>query len=521
MHKSLGIIRTLGAALSGAAVLLIAGCCSLDRPAPAPRKAAVVKPAPLPAGGCPVVGRQGGNIISRQAFPTGSAASSVVTLEKVAPELVNVGQDFEYTITVSNLTDCELDEVVVTETIADGLNYKSSTPNASKTGNLLTWDLGNIAGKGSKVLKVKVAAGGAGTFTDCARVSYREKLCTTIKAVEPKLVLTKAAPAQVLLCDIIPIKLSVRNPGTGIAKNVVITDSLPAGLQTVDGQSSVSINVGDLAPGQSKDYTVNTKAAKTGKYDNKAVAKADGGLSADASTSTVVQQPVLAITKTATEMAYEGRPISYKLTVTNKGDAASANTILTDNLPAGVQFVSATGGGSFVNGAVTWNLGTLAPNASKSVDIAAKAASQGTQLNRAEVKGTCAAAVAATAQTVVKGIPAVLLEVIDVADPIEVGNQETYVITVTNQGSADSNNVTITCKLEDSQGFVSCSGATTGTGSGQTVSFAPLPTLAPKAKAEWRVVVKALKAGDVRFSVEMNTKALTRPVNETESTNQY
>ena len=51
--------------------------------------------------------------------------------------------------------------------------------------------------------------------------------------------------------------------------------------------------------------------------------------------------------------------------------------------------------------------------------------------------------------------------------------------------------------------------------------FAPLAKPAPKAKAEWRVVVKAVKAGDVRFKVTMNTDQLTRPVEETESTNLY
>ena len=56
---------------------------------------------------------------------------------------------------------------------------------------------------------------------------------------------------------------------------------------------------------------------------------------------------------------------------------------------------------------------------------------------------------------------------------------------------------------------------------GNTVTFQPLPSLAPKAKATWRVTVKALKAGDVRFTAVMNTDQLTRPVQETEATHLY
>ena len=33
---------------------------------------------------------------------------------------------------------------------------------------------------------------------------------------------------------------------------------------------------------------------------------------------------------------------------------------VSDPLPAGTSFVSATGGGTFSNGTVTWNLGTIA-----------------------------------------------------------------------------------------------------------------------------------------------------------------
>ena len=53
------------------------------------------------------------------------------------------------------------------------------------------------------------------------------------------------------------------------------------------------------------------------------------------------------------------------------------------------------------------------------------------------------------------------------------------------------------------------------------MTFAPLRTLAPKAKATWRVVVKAVEQDDTRFKVSMNTDEFERPVEETEATNLY
>ena len=71
--------------------------------------------------------------------------------------------------------------------------------------------------------------------------------------------------------------------------------------------------------------------------------------------------------------------------------------------------------------------------------------------------------------------------------------------------------------------YVSSTGPTEGSVSadGKTITFAPLPTLAAKAKADWKVIVKALNSGDVRFKVSMIEDCLGRPVEETEATNFY
>ena len=72
--------------------------------------------------------------------------------------------------------------------------------------------------------------------------------------------------------------------------------------------------------------------------------------------------------------------------------------------------------------------------------------------------------------------------------------------------------------LEDSMQYVSVSGATRGSFADGVVTFDALPSLAPGAKAEWRVVVKAVEATDARFRVVMNTNELQRDVMETEAT---
>ena len=445
----------------------------------------------------------------------------IIRLEKIMPSEVQLNAPFDYTINVTNMTDMTVDNVVITENIPDNLNVKNANPTATKTGGKIVWKLGTFAPKQSR----KITVSGMSTNTDCiktcATATYVIPACANVKVVQPKLMLEKTAPAEVMLCDPIPIKLVVTNSGTGTAHNVKIEDDLPAGLRTAQGRSKLVFDAGTLASGQSRQFSATLKAAKTGKFVNKAVAHADSGLKAQSETTTIVRQPILTINKTGPERRYLGRSVTYEITVSNKGDAPAENLVVEDRIPAGTRFVSATEGGKAVAGKVSWNLTKMMPNRSRKVGLTLMPDREGTVNNTATAMAKCAENVRASASTVVAGIPAVLLEVIDIEDPIEVGDNETYVITATNQGSSSATNIRIICTLEDNQQYISSSGATRATIEDNVITFAPLRSIAPKEKGIWRVVVKAVKTGDVRFKVSMKTDQLTRPVEETEATHLY
>jgi len=448
-----------------------------------------------------------------------------IAIKKTAPAQAAIGDQFAYAITVSNGSDISTRDTIVTDVLPDGIAYVASTPAAKVDGQKLSWALGTIDAGGSRDLAVTVKATKTGKFTNCAEVTAESgltgKSCADTVVVAPALSLVKTAPADVLLCDGITYTYVVKNGGDGVANNVKIADALPAGMTAEGGANAVNINVGALKAGESKTFTVKTSVAKTGEYMNKASATADGGLKADASAKTMVHQPVLAITKKAPATSFIGRPFTYEITVTNNGDAVSAQTVLVDTLPAGARFVSASDNGTHNQGKVTWLLGDLAPKATKTVTCVVSSTQAVSLVNKAAVKGNCATEVTAQATTDVQGIPAVLLEVIDLADPIEVGANETYEITVTNQGSAIDQNIVIKATLPAEMSFVSASGPVSFSNAGQVVTFQPLASLAPGAKVVFKVTGKANAAADARFAVEMTSTSLTSPVNETEATRLY
>lgn len=449
-----------------------------------------------------------------------------INIEKTAPPKSTVGANFDYNIVVSSTGDTTARNVVVTDTLPAGISYVSSVPTARVSGQSLSWDMGNLDRGGKKSIKVTVKGTRTGKFTNCAQVSAEDGALTDEDCADtvisaPKLALTKTGPAEVLRCDEIEYSFTVSNGGDAPATNVRITDTLPEGLTTADNRNSFTLDVGTLPAGQSKTMTAKVKANRRGNFTNTAVATADGGLRSEATARTVVREPVLRVTKTGPERRFTGRPVTFEITVTNTGDGPARETVLRDPLPTGSTLVNATDNGTQTGGAVVWNLGTLNPNQSRTVSMTLTTERSGVMRNVATASAFCAADASDSAETLFEGIPAILLEVVDLDDPIEVGANIVYEITVTNQGSAPGKNIAIRATLPRETQFASGDGPTSASSQGNTVSFAPLASLAPKAKATYRLTVKAVGAADIRFKVSMTSDQSPVPVEETESTYIY
>ncbi|MBE0538028.1 MAG: DUF11 domain-containing protein [Phycisphaerae bacterium] len=494
-------------------------CGAPEAPTAAPQVKAQAQPASAKPE-CPHIGRQLGPNEVLSTYPC--ADCGIIRIEKVMPKQVNAKEPFEYNIIVTNLTDVVLQEVVVTERLADNFRTIGTKPTAKQDKQILTWSLPSLEPKGSKTFTVAGAASSTGDLANCTNATYYLPSCATTKVVQPQLALTHTAPTTRVICDEIDLKITVANKGTGPANNVKVSAKLPEGL-TAAGAKTLDYNVGPLAAGDVRDFAARLTASKTGTYTLQPVASAEGDLAVQSvPTTTVVTQPALAITKTGPSTQFLGRSVEYVITVTNKGNAPAANTVVEDTLPGDIGDVRVSEGGVKTGSVVKWSLGTLAAGASTKLTVAYMPLKDGPLSNKATATAYCADAVSASAETVVKTISALLLEVIDLGDPIEVGKVETYRITVTNQGSAIATNITVNCTLEtEFMQFVSASGATNGTLANTVVVFEPLKSLAPKAKAVWEVRVKAVKPGDVRFKVNMNSDQLGRDVEETEATNFY
>ena len=93
----------------------------------------------------------------------------------------------------------------------------------------------------------------------------------------------------------------------------------------------------------------------------------------------------IAITKAGPANATAGANFTYTITIANLGPSAATDVVATDVLPAGVTFVSATGGGTPNGNVVTWPVISLTASEQVTFSVTVSAAEGGTVVNTASV----------------------------------------------------------------------------------------------------------------------------------------
>lgn len=232
-------------------------------------------------------------------------------------------------------------------------------------------------------------------------------------------------------------------------------------------------------------------------------------------------RPALALECQAPAELLPGRPVRVCLRLRNTGDGEDRKVVARLPVPANAVLAEATEGGTFRDGAVEWDLGLVKAGATREVCASFTVDRLGEFAFAPTARGDVAPGVSSDCRTTVRGVPAILLEVVDAEDPVEVGNLVEYEIRVLNQGTATAAHVRVRCELPESQEFVSATGTAPVKVEGRILTMETLSSLEPKAEARWRVVVKAAREDDARFRVELSSDEFQLPINENESTRQY
>lgn len=468
-------------------------------------------------------------------YPTGIESTSNIRIDKYFPNTVLKGQPYTYKIDVTNLTNLDLENVNIIETFPADFEAISTEPAIFDTsGDKVAWALGKLPAKSTRTIKVTGKANSTEDIPCCTEANFKAPaLCLKTAVVDSGLALSLKAPDKKLMCDQIPLEYTVKNTGTSALRDVMVSSTLPENVIAEDGSNLVSRRIGHLAQGEEQKIMTSVQATAPGEYsfggsssgvpNISNVAGEATNITADSNSAmTNVAKPQLSIKAVGAESEqFIGRPISYDFEVTNTGDVNAESAMLAAAVPANAAFKSASSAGSFSQAtqAVTWDLGTLKPNDSKKVSMTLSGYEAGQAVARAEANALCADVVYASQSNPVVGVPALLLELIDLNDPLSVGDTTVYQVTVTNQGTAEATNIALAGLFED-MSYVTSSGHTPIKNIDKGLAFGGF-SLGAKESASWQIQLKADKVGDQRFKLMMQSDHLSRPVEETESTRIY
>jgi uncharacterized repeat protein (TIGR01451 family) len=327
-------------------------------------------------------------------------------------------------------------------------------------------------------------------------------------------------------------QLVVRNHGPDVARNASITDSLPAGLTfesaspgcSASGQT-VTCAVGDLASGATQTYSVTARVDSqlgAGTLANTATTTSDTPDPDPSNNSSRADVPVdpeadLAIVKRAlSDRLVPGRELAYELTVTNHGPSPARGVRVSDPLPSGLSFVSASDGCSFASGTVSCAVGELASGRSVTFRVVTRVAASvtaGSVTNSATVtsitrdpdphnnRDTERVPSGPEADLAITKVPSV--------DHVAVGGQLFYTLLIKNNGPSDAQRVVVTDAAAPGLTLLSAQGSqgASCTVAASTVTCG-LGTLAAGGTAQVLVSARADQAGELtnRATVESPTK---------------
>jgi uncharacterized repeat protein (TIGR01451 family) len=455
------------------------------------------------------------------AVPQSTApANYLVNLTKTAPRVVGMGEPFNYDLTVTAQTDVA--DVTVIDMMPQGLSYISSEPEAARDGNKLIWKFDGLNRGESRTIRVTVKGESAGELVNCATVSATPRVCFTTVVGKAQLALKKTGPETAELGSDVTYNIVVQNTGNSVAKDVVVTDSVPDGLSSATGQKELKSEVGNLAPGESKSIPVVLHADKSGRYLNKALATASNAEKVEGEAPTTIVHGAVKITKsTQDKNLFINRTATYNIEVSNPGDTELTGVVVTDT--ADSRTVIATAEGATVTGnTAKWNLGTLAAGEKKNLTVKIVSKVPGQFTDTAMVTTDQGLHDSANDLSEWRGVTGVLVEAVDDPDPIQVGEVSTYTIKVTNQGSTvDIRDLNIVVTVPPELEVVPGSISEGGTLRGSTITWPTVPTVAPKAVVTHTYTAKGVKAGDARTKVAVTTSSRQDPIEKFESTTVY
>ena len=297
----------------------------------------------------------------------GDAGGAPTIVGLGSPSSVAAGRDVTDTFTISNTHSITDSGVVFSDTIPAGTNFGSGTTSTGVpvvlSGGVATAAIGTLSAGQSVTVTIVLATsnaaipsfinvGGVAATTPMVQPGTDTAAVTTTVTTSSDLSVSIVDGGSPPAGGPLDYTISVTNNGPDDDTNVILSDTLPAGVPYIGASSSqgtfsqtndvFTANLGTLIEGVTAFVTIHLKPIVPGTVVDSATVGGDLPdpiLANNQATFSVVVLPSADLAVSIAEVTYQPLatgPLDYQVTVTNNGPNPDTNVILTDTLPAGV-----------------------------------------------------------------------------------------------------------------------------------------------------------------------------------------
>lgn len=441
-----------------------------------------------------------------------SSSSRIEGISKVVqPATVAPGETVTYTITITNTGNQTATGVQVTDTLDS--NFPTSSFNFSKV-TVPGRDINGTAGITTVVFSTAapslpgVYSNTLVTVTNGTEIDILGETAP-VQVTSPAFTLSKVAARSVITAgENLSYTLTYTNSGVSAGTNVLISDTLPAGVTLIDSNPITDFQTGNEVGwlvgtvGSNVTGTIVLTVSVPASFDDNTVINNSATLT---STELVgdsagpipvtVRAPVLNLSKSAGANPVDaGGILTYTLTYSNSG-GASASVRITDTFDANTSFASANPAPTGGTGQIRfWDIANLPPTGIDqtiivTVNVTSPLTNNLTLTNTATIANVGHSA-QATATTTVSSA-----EILNISKSssragasVKPGEFITYTITYSNSGNAIAHGVRITDTIDGNTTF---QGATSGVINNDPEYIWNIGDLAPSASTQITLTVQA------------------------------
>lgn len=513
----------------------------------------VIRPANLPGSG-------GRRLVVASGSTTKTWSAPDLAVSMTGPASANVGELLTYKIDVSNPGDLPADEVAVELDILGSMEFVDSTQPTENLGNKLVWRLGQLGARLQTSFQVRFRSQKQGSVTNCCRASAAGGLkangCATTTVGLASIDVCVTGPEQATVGEEAYFEITITNLGKTAATELLISDRLDPGLELKEdrGHRIIKNKLGDLAPGESTWIGVTLVVTAPGRLSQTIEVSGPTVATASAQTFlTAVAAPADVTAPLATgelpgltpnaplplqlkisgpEKRAVGEKARFTIELTNSGATTLYGLKVINDFDQSLWPELATGGHHVEDNSMIWTVEELEAGRTKILEIHY-------QCDAASPKAVCRATVELSdgrrvvdetsleitvAPTVENPLPTMPeiepptddldISVIGLRNPVRVGNNLTYEIRVTNNGTVPYRQLSLTATVPEGMtpDPLGISPPKLFKKDGQTIRFSPIDELQAGKTYTYRVPVRTSRVGNYQFRVELTSPMLSRPL---------